>query len=36
MRIVVRDGQIERREPDEIHGYTDVPFRRWADDWPFT
>jgi alkylmercury lyase-like protein len=36
LRIVVRDGIIERLEPEGIAGYVDVPFGRWSKDWPFT
>ncbi len=36
MRVVVRDGVIEGREPEGIVGYADVPFRDWSKDWPFT
>ena len=36
LRVVVRDGVIEVREPDWIVGYVDIPFGRWSKDWPFT
>jgi hypothetical protein len=36
MRVVVRDGVIEDASPPTIQSYVDVPFGRWAKDWPFT
>jgi hypothetical protein len=36
IRIVVRDGVIEHREPEGIVAYVDLPLREWAKDWPFT
>lgn len=36
MRIVVRDGIIEENSPDNIHGYVDIPIKKWAKDWPYT
>jgi hypothetical protein len=33
---VVRDGVVERREPEGIVAYVDLPLREWAKDWPFT
>jgi hypothetical protein len=36
LQVVLRDGVIERHEPDEIVGYIELPLARWASDWPFT
>lgn len=36
LRIAVRDGVIERREPAELVSYVDLPLGQWAKDWPFT
>lgn len=36
VRIAVRDGVIERRVPEEIVCYVDLPIREWSRDWPFT
>lgn len=36
LRVVVRDGVLEVREPEEIVCYVDLPFREWAKSWPYT
>ncbi len=36
LRVVVRDGTIEHRDPEEIVSYVDIPFSQWSKDWPFT
>ncbi len=36
LRVVVRDGVIEDRDPDGIVAYVDIPFSQWSKDWPFT
>ncbi len=36
LRIVVRDGIIESRDPDGIVCYVDIPVSQWSKDWPFT
>lgn len=36
MRIAVRDGLIESRDPAGIVSYVDIPLGHWAKDWPFT
>lgn len=36
MRIAVRDGVLERCEPQGIVCYVDLPFRAWARSWPDT
>ncbi len=36
MRIVVRDGVILSRDPEEIVIYVDIPIGQWSKDWPFT
>jgi hypothetical protein len=36
LRVVVRDGVVERRDPEAIVCYVDLPIREWAKDWPFT
>ena len=29
MSVTVRDGVIERAEPEGIFGFIDIPFREW-------
>lgn len=36
MQVVVCDGKIEEASPAGICGYTDIPLRQWAEDWPST
>lgn len=36
LSVAVRGGTIERRDPEGIVGYVDIPFGRWSRDWPFT
>jgi hypothetical protein len=36
LRIVVRDGVVEARDPETIVGYAALPFALWSKDWPFT
>jgi hypothetical protein len=36
LRVIVRDGRIEEATPQGIRGYTNVPLRRWAEDWAVT
>lgn len=36
LRVTVRDGVVERNEPEAIVGYIELPLARWASDWPFT
>jgi hypothetical protein len=36
MRIVVRDGVIESRDPEGIVLYIDIPISQWSKNWPFT
>lgn len=36
LRVVVRDGVIESRDPDGIVVYVELPLNRWSRDWPLT
>jgi len=36
LRVVLRDGVLERCEPEEMVCYVDLPFRSWARSWPDT
>jgi len=36
LRVVVRDGVIENRDPEEIVLYVDLPISLWSKDWPYT
>ncbi len=36
LRVVVRDGVIETRDPEGIACYADLPFREWPKDWAYT
>ncbi|MCH8077047.1 MAG: hypothetical protein IIC64_14675 [SAR324 cluster bacterium] len=36
VRVVVRDGEILRAEPEEITGYIDIPFGKWRDNLPYS
>ncbi len=36
LRVVVRDGVVERREPEGIVAYASLPFAQWSKDWPDT
>ena len=35
MRVDMKDGVIENAEPQGLVGYTSVPVREWATDWPY-
>jgi len=35
LRVVVRDGVIESREPEGIVCYVDISFSQWSKNWPF-
>jgi len=32
----MKDGQIEKTEPEGLVGYTSVPFREWFKDLPYS
>jgi hypothetical protein len=34
VRVQVRDGVIERREPRGIYAYVDIPIRDWSKNLP--
>ncbi len=36
LRVVVRDGVIESRDPPGIVCYVDIPISQWSKNWPFT
>jgi hypothetical protein len=36
MRLLVRDGALERAEPEGMVCYVDLPFREWSRSWPDT
>ncbi len=36
LSVVVRDGVVERRDPEGIVCYAGRPFREWAKDWAYT
>ena len=36
LKVVVRDGVIESREPEGIVSYVDLPISQWSSNWPFT
>ena len=36
MRVEMKDGLIMSTEPKGLVGYTSVPFREWAKDWPYS
>lgn len=36
LHVEVRDGVIERAEPDGIVCYVDLPFREWPKSWAYT
>lgn len=35
LSVSVRAGVIEREDPPGLHGYTDLPFRKWRNNWPY-
>ena len=35
MRVDMKDGRITAADPEGIVGYTSVPVRDWAGDWPY-
>jgi hypothetical protein len=36
MHIEMKNGLIEASTPEDIHGYVDIPFAQWSEDWPYT
>jgi len=36
MKVVMKDGVIQEKEPEGLMGYTSVPFRDWFNDLPYS
>ncbi|MDH4268028.1 MAG: hypothetical protein OEW45_20565 [Deltaproteobacteria bacterium] len=35
IRVEMKDGLIKSAEPEGLVGYTSIPVREWANDWPY-
>ena len=36
MRVEMKDGVIQKTEPEGLFGYTSVPFKDWFNDLPYS